>query len=149
VDVKRWQAMGAYGAAVVLLALGGWSLTATAAQPGTVHVGQVHAAAPPKHGMPGMGSDNDPVAEGKRRVTVDVTLVAADAALDYAVDRFSLTVGDDRIQPHRAILPGRSVPAGAQLSGSLVFDVPDSARHGVLALAGRDGSTVDLPAADQ
>jgi hypothetical protein len=113
---------------------------------GTVHVGQVHAAAPPQHAMPGMGTDDDPVAEGRRRVTLDVTLVADDdATLEYSVGRFALDVGGQRMTPHRAVLPGRAVPAGAQLAGSLVFDVPHGARTGVLTFGSQPGTVVQFP----
>jgi hypothetical protein len=135
-------------AALAVLAAAIWSLTATAgtAMGGTVHVGQVHAAAPPQHAMPGMGTDNDPVAEGRRRVTLDVTLVADDdAALEYSVGRFALDIGGHRVTPHRAVLPGRAVPAGAQLAGSLVFDVPDGARTAVLTFGSKPGTVVQLP----
>jgi hypothetical protein len=150
VDVIRRKRGGlAYAVALAVLVVGAAS-SAVFAQDhqlsvhgGTVHVERVLAAAPPRHAMPGMGTDNDPVPDGKRRVTVDVTLVADDReSLQYSVDRFSLDTGDADARPHRAVLPGTTVPAGAQLSGSLVFDVPTGATQGVLTFSGRPGGTV-------
>jgi hypothetical protein len=150
-----------YLAALAVFAAGAWSLTVTTATPtagatelavpgGAVHLGPVHAAAEARHGMPGMGTDNDPVPAGKRRVTIDVTLVASDDAdLEYSVDRFDLAVDGAHLRPHRAVLPGYLVPAGTRLSGSLVFDVPDAARTGVLRFAGGDGTVVRLPAENE
>ena len=43
---------------------------------GWARVDRVLSAARPQHAMPGMGSDDDPVAEGERRVSVEVTLQA-------------------------------------------------------------------------
>lgn len=148
---ERRRAPAAWLAALAVLLVAVWSLTVTTgpATGGSVHVGQVHAAAPPRHAMPGMGTDDDPVAEGHRRVTIDVTLVADDdATLEYSVGRFALDVDGRRLPPHRAVLPGRAVPAGARLTGSLAFDVPDGARSGVLTFGSRPGTTVQLPSHD-
>ncbi|MER7443876.1 hypothetical protein [Micromonospora avicenniae] len=109
-----------------------------------VTVDQVISAARPRHAMPGMGTDADPVAEGERRVSVDITLRAsADAPLAYAVDQFSLAVpGENARKPHRSVLPGTRLPAGTQLSGTLIFDVPVEAASGVLAY--HDGGSIEV-----
>lgn len=114
---------------------------------GVVAVDQVISAARPRHAMPGMGTDADPVAEGERRVSIDVTLRAsADQPLAYAVDRFSLQVtGAKARKPHRSVLPGTRLPAGTQLSGTLIFDVPVEATSGVLAYHGGGSTEVVLP----
>jgi hypothetical protein len=45
---------------------------------GIARVDGVIAAAAPKHAMPGMGTDTDPVPEGMRRISLDVTPAAKD-----------------------------------------------------------------------
>ncbi|MEV4656512.1 hypothetical protein [Micromonospora sp. NPDC049301] len=114
---------------------------------GVVAVERVTSAARPRHAMPGMGTDADPVAEGERRVSIDVTLRAsADQPLAYAVDRFSLQVpGAIARKPHRSVLPGTRLPAGTQLSGTLIFDVPVEATTGVLVYDGGGNTEVVLP----
>ncbi|MEU8301324.1 hypothetical protein AB0C04_29045 [Micromonospora sp. NPDC048909] len=94
-----------------------------------------------------MGTDADPVADGERRVSIDVTLRAsADQPLAYAVDRFSLQVpGEIARKPHRSVLPGTRLPADTQLSGTLIFDVPVEATNGVLAYHGGGSTEVVLP----
>jgi hypothetical protein len=154
VPARKWSTAAAYVTALAVVAAGAWSaFTATADGPlsvpgGTVYVEQVHTAAPSRHAMPGMGTDDDPVPGGRRRITVDVTLVAGKETLDYSVRGFRLDIGGEQLEPHRAVLPGTAVPAGTQLSGSLVFDVPADATDGVLTLSGqREGTVVTLPQA--
>lgn len=157
----RWSGRRAVhlGAMAGVIALGGWSLTATAdaavsadgqfAVPGgTVRVDSASSPARPRHAMPGMGTDNDPVAEGRRRVTVAVTIAATDGdrPVRYAADAFSLRVGGEPLAPHRSILPAGTLPVGAHVTGALVFDVPADSRTGVLAFAGGGAARVDLPA---
>ena len=56
-------------------------------------VDRVLSAARPQHAMPGMGSDDDPVAEGERRVSVEVTLQApGNEPVRFSVDDFALRV---------------------------------------------------------
>ena len=124
------------------------------APPGSVAVGsgvarvdQVLSAARPQHAMPGMGSDDDPVAEGERRVSVEVTLQATGAdPLRFAVDEFALRVGDVVSPPHRSLLPESEMPPGTTLSGVLVFDVPRDATVGHLSYAGGPSTQLRLPA---
>ena len=148
-----------FAAAVAVLALGGWSFTlrpaptpttdGTVAMPGgAVHVEAVREAVKSTHAMPGMGSDNDPVPAGSRRVTVEVTLVAAeDESMPYAVDRFALDLGGaGRVTPHSAVMPGRELPAGTSMAAALTFDVPESARAAVLTFEGSGATEVAIPA---
>ena len=146
-------------AVVALLVAAGWSWTSAsqAVSPagpgelglvgGVVHVDGVLSAARPKHAMPGMGADNDPVAEDERRISVDVTLRAdGDDPLEYAGRTFRLTPEGGTAQaPHKLVLPGEELPAGTQLSGTLIFDVPKDAQAGELSY-GQESTPVVLPA---
>lgn len=150
------------GVAVAVLAVmagGVWSVTAgvsgAQAGPGEVampgglaRVDQVVSAARPAHAMPGMGEDDDPVAEGERRVSVEVTLLASEGEpLGYDVDDFTLEVPGAGVRaPHRAVLPGSEIPEGTQLSGTLVFDVPTEATAGSLGYGGGGTTELELPA---
>ncbi len=141
-----------------VLAGGGWSLTLDGPAPsagadelvvdrGLASVEQVVSAARPKHAMPGMGTDDDPVADGERRVSVDLTLRATqDEAVEYDVDRFTLDVaGAGRRAPSRSVLPGSELPPGTSLSGTLVFDVPVGATTARLSYDGGAATSVALP----
>lgn len=155
-----WASRAAVAAGVVaLLTTGVWSVVATsgAVSPagpgevglvgGVVHVDAVVSAARAQHAMPGMGADNDPVAEDERRISVDVTLRAdEDDTLEYAADRFRLTPeGGTSQAPHKLVLPGEELPPGTQLSGTLIFDVPVDATAATLSY-GDQATPVDLPA---
>ncbi len=115
---------------------------------GIVRVEGALSAARPQHAMPGMGSDEDPVADGDRRVSVDVTLMAGAGELRYAGDRFVLEVDGEPAKRllHRDVLPGEVLPAGTSLSGTLLFDVPADATVGMLSYAGGPATEVVLPA---
>jgi hypothetical protein len=153
---SRWSVLAGV---VAVLAGALWSLSAvsaavTPAGPGEVglvggvaHVDAVVSAARAQHAMPGMGADNDPVAEDERRISVDVTLRAdEDATLEYAADSFRLTPEGGTAQaPHKLVLPGEELPAGTQLSGTLIFDVPKDAQTAELSY-GDQSAPVDLPA---
>jgi Domain of unknown function (DUF4352) len=114
---------------------------------GIVRVDGVVSAARPQHAMPGMGTDNDPVAEDERRISVDVTLRAdEDATLEYTADRFRLVVPGGTAQaPHKLVLPEEELPPGTTLAGTLIFDVPKDATSATLSY-GESRTTVELPA---
>jgi hypothetical protein len=144
-------------AAVLAVVAGAvWALTAPPPRPaagpgelalpgGLVRIDQVVSAARPMHAMPGMGIDQDPVADGERRISVDVTLYAIDK-MRYEIDDFVLHVnGAGALTPHRAVLPGNELPAGAQLSGTVIFDVPEDSTSGRLSYAGKGATEVPLP----
>ena len=147
----------AAAAGVLLVALAAvWSVSSAGrsltAPPGSIvvdsgvaQVDRVLSAARPQHAMPGMGSDDDPVAEGERRVSVEVTLQATgDEPLRFSVDDFALRVpGGGERPPHRSLLPESEMPAGTTLSGVLVFDVPRDATLGLLSY-GDDGRATEL-----
>lgn len=153
---SRWTVLAGV---VAVLAGALWSLSAvsSAVSPagpgevglvgGVVHVDAVVSAARAQHAMPGMGADNDPVAEDERRISVDVTLRAdEDGVLEYDAERFRLTPEGGAAQaPHKLVLPGEQLPAGTQLSGTLVFDVPLDATTATLSY-GEQRTPVDLPA---
>ena len=152
---SRWAVAG--GVRAVLTAAV-WSLTAVtgAVSPagpdelglvgGVVHVDRVTSAAPPQQAMPGMGTDDDPVAEGSRRVSFDVTLRAdEDATLEYAASRFRLAAeGNAAAAPKKLVLPGEEIPPGTSLSGVLVFEVPEDATTATLSY-GDSRTPVVLP----
>jgi Domain of unknown function (DUF4352) len=150
----------AVGIAVLgVLAVGAWSLLwafgeepdagpgRVALENGLVRVDGVTSAARPGMAMPGMGTDDDPVAAGMRRVSVDVTLQATeDEALEFEVRRFLLQApGEDAVAPHRSVLPESVLPPGTQLSGTLVFEVPKEATDAELSYDGGDSTEVTLP----
>ena len=154
---RRAQVPAAVLAVMLLVAAAVWSLSAArslTADPTSVtvgsgvgHVEQVLSAARPQHAMPGMGSDDDPVAEGERRVTVELTLEAGDEPLRFSVSDFALRTGDGKaLAPHRSLLPETEMPAGTTLSGVLVFDVPRDATQGQLSYDGGDPVELILPA---
>ena len=131
---RRAQVPAAVLGVVLLVAAAVWSLSAArslTADPTSVtvgsgvgHVEQVLSAARPQHAMPGMGSDDDPVAEGERRVTVELTLEAGDEPLRFSVSDFALRTGEGKaLAPHRSLLPETEMPAGTTLSGVLPHEV--------------------------
>ncbi|TRW44714.1 hypothetical protein [Georgenia yuyongxinii] len=145
-------------AAAVLAVVAGavWALTAPPPRPaagpgelalpgGLVRIEQVVSAARPMHAMPGMGIDQDPVADGERRISIDVTLYAIDT-MPYEIDAFVLHIDDvGALTPHRAVLPGNELPAGSQLTGTVIFDVPEDATSGRLSYGGKGATDVPLP----
>ena len=153
---SRWAVAGGV---LAVLATGLWSLSAVpgAVSPagpgelglvgGVVRVDAVVSAARPQQAMPGMGADNDPVAEDERRVSVDVTLRAdEDSTLEYVAQRFRLTPDGGAAQaPHKLMLAGEELPPGTALSGTLIFDVPKDARSATLAYD-ESSTDVTLPA---
>jgi Domain of unknown function (DUF4352) len=141
---------------MLLVAAAVWSVSAArslTADPLSVAVGsgvgrveRVLSAARPQHAMPGMGSDDDPVAEDERRVTVELTLEAGDEVLRFSVSGFALRVGEGKaLAPHRSLLPETEMPAGTTLSGVLVFDVPRDATQAQLSYDGGDPVELSLP----
>lgn len=154
---RRAQVPAAVLGVVLLVAAAVWSLSAArkltadpmsvAVGSGVGHVEQVLSAARPQHAMPGMGSDDDPVAEGERRVTVELTLEAGEEPLRFSVSDFALRTGEGKaLAPHRSQLPETEMPAGTTLSGVLVFDVPRDATQGQLSYDGGDPVELSLPA---
>ena len=141
--------LGVVLAALWSLSPAGRSLTAPPGElvvdAGVAHVDRVVSAARPSHAMPGMGSDDDPVAAGRRRVSVDLTLRATgDDPLRFTVDAFVLRTSDGTtLQPHRSQLPESELSPGTSMSGVLVFDVPKDVVQGQLSYGGTAGS-VDL-----
>ena len=152
-----------YAAALAAVGIGAWSLhvlavsapAATgelAAPGGVVRVESVHPAPPASHRMlDGAGVDVEPVPAGERRLIVTVTLTADEnRSLTYSTDRFVLTPdGGAERTPHRAALPGTSVPPGERTSGMLVFDVPVEASGGELKFTGGGTARLTFPAGNE
>jgi hypothetical protein len=155
---RRAQVPAAVLGVVLLVVAAVWSMSAArsvtadpmsvAVGSGVGHVERVLSAARPQHAMPGMGSDDDPVAEGNRRVTVELTLEATGREpLRFSVSDFALRTGEGpALAPHRSLLPETEMPAGTALSGVLVFDVPSDATRGQLSYDGGDPVELRLPA---
>lgn len=80
--------------------------------------------------VPGMATmpDPDPVPSGLVRIRVGVVLAAAEDDLPWSVEEFRLTGRRTApVAPHDAELGDGVVPAASQVSGGLVFDVPEDA----------------------
>lgn len=94
--------------------------------------------------MPAMGMDMAP--EGYRRFTVEVTLAAGEAAsLAYSAEDFRVSGnGTKTVAPLRDQLEGASLPAGSEISGTLVFQVPDEAKNLTLSYRGGQPVALDL-----
>src|SRR5215218_4544609 len=139
---RVWFAPVAIVAAVaaILLAVA-WSLTSAPRAGAAPRVDQLMMAG----GI--AGTDNDPVAAGERRVSVDVMLYArGDEPLEYHVGDFAIAVpGGSPRRPRRAVLPGRWLPSGTQLSGTLVFDVPVTTTRVRLSYDDHPGTDAVLP----
>ena len=118
---------------------------------GIARVDGVISAARPQHAMPGMGTDDDPVAEGMRRISIDLTLAAGTEELAYSAGRFTLDVDGEPAdrQGHRDVLPGEVLPAGTQLSGTILVDVPVGATTGTLRYDGGPGTEIVIPAEEE
>lgn len=156
----EWRTLAAVSVGVLaVLLLATWSVAqgwgrGPVAGPGELAVGGgllrvdgVVAAAPPRHAMPGMGTDDDPVPDGHRRVSVDVTLMAGTQPVAVDTDRFALAVDGEPADhlTHRDVLPVEELPAGTRLSGTLVFDVPEDAAAGTLSYDGSGATEIVLP----
>lgn len=115
---------------------------------GIVRVEGAVSAARPMGAMPGMGTDKDPVADGDRRISVDVTLLAGASQLRYAGEAFVLEIDGKPAThlTHRDVLPGKELPPGTSLSGSLLFDIPAEATVGMLSYDGGPATEVVMPA---
>ncbi len=76
-----------------------------------------------------IGMDPDPVPKGFRRLGVDVTLAGeSSAGLDVGPDRFAVVGAAMKpAGPIRARLDDGLLAQGSQISGSLVFEVPEKA----------------------
>ena len=86
--------------------------------------------------MSAMGMDMPPA--GSRRFTVEVTLVGqASGGLRYTADDFQIS-GDGvaATGPLRSLLGNGVVPSGSAMSGTLVFQVPETAQQLYLHFAG-------------
>lgn len=96
--------------------------------------------------MSSMGMDMAP--EGQRRLTVDVALAAEGGALSYSPNDFRLAGdGIEEVEPIRETFEGETVPAGAVISGTLVFQVPEDAKELELSFDGGRPVALDLPPA--
>ena len=157
----EWRTLAAVAVAVLVVVLvATWSFAQgwgrgpvvgpgeLAVDGGLVRVDGVVSAARPQHAMPGMGTDEDPVAEGERRVSVDVTLMAGTGTMEFSAERFGLRVDGTEVAhlAHRDVLPGEALPAGTQLSGTILFDVPADATTATLTYDGAGSADVVLPA---
>lgn len=92
--------------------------------------------------MSAMGMDMAP--EGRKRVSVEVTLAGGEEeSLSYSPDDFRVSgEGFEPSAPIRNQLQAQEIPAGSAVSGSLVFEVPEKAEE--LLVEFDDGRPVAL-----
>jgi hypothetical protein len=144
-------------AVAAMLLAAAWSLTSTlqpASAPrvaelgmpgGIVAVEPVKSSAAEQHAPPGRGTDNDSVAAGERRVSVDVAHSGVEP-LEYHVGDFTTAEpGGSPRRPRRAILPSRSMPYGAHLAGTLIYDLPVTTSRVRPSYDGHRGTEVVTP----
>ena len=84
----------------------------------------------------------DPVPDGFQRFSVDVTVSAGVAdAVPYEAGKVRATArGMEPTAPMRGSLGEGLVPPGAQVSGSLLFQVPEDVREVRLSVVGAEGT---------
>ena len=157
---QRLATLVALVGVLLVLVAGAWSYAegwgrAPITRPGELVVGDgvarvdaVVSAASPMGAMPGMGSDPDPVPEGHRRISVNLTLQAVQGDVRYSAREFRLSVQGDEadLRAERSVLPGHLLPEGTQLSGTLLFDVPTSAGDARLSHTGGGSTRLTIPA---
>lgn len=162
---KRRRRTSALLLATGLLAAGlligvAWQMTSQDSAPGAddvISLGQgrlaVTAVRPEvmthPEGMPA-GMMPDPVPDGFRRFSVDVRLTAAELALPYSWDSLSVSApGMEPADPLRGSLDSGVVPPGAQVAGSVLFQVPDDVEEVSLTIDGSaDAVALELSPAD-
>lgn len=100
-------------------------------------------------GMPA-GMMPDPVPDGFRRFSVDVVLTASATALPYSWDSLRVSApGMEAADPLRGSLDSGVLPAGAKISGSILFQVPDDVEDVSLSVDGyADAIPLELSPAD-
>ncbi len=154
---RAWLLITVAGTAV--LAVGAWGLAAdrsAAATIGTVvdYDGgrlEVQAAWTLGDPMAGMHTSNadqfaqsgmamsqmipDAVPEGMKRVAVEVSLAAGDEIMLFPADGVTLTVGDERYSPYKALLGGGNLAPGTMLSCVVTFEVPQATTAAEFRLA--------------
>jgi hypothetical protein len=133
------------GLVAVIVVLGGWGLTGSRdGQPaalgeavafpggtfsvlGVADVDLSHPMAGPGMQMP-MGAGVPQVAEGSRRVEVDVTMTAGRSNVRFETDRFRVHgVGFEAMAPVAPDQGGTFLPAGGQITRTLTFEIPADA----------------------
>ena len=156
-SLRPWLAGGVLALALIgALAAGYWGLVASRGHEGTPEeqaaIGEIVAVpggqmriegvAPEliQHGtMAGM-SMPDPVPDGYRRFSVDVTLLAlSEGGLSYSPGSFTISgEGVEAAGPHRAAVAPGVVPQNMRMSMSMVFQAPEDADHIWLTFKGAD-----------
>ena len=103
-----------------------------------------------KFGQQGMNMampNMDMAPDGYERFSVNLSLQAQGADLDYAPEDFRLSgKGVEDQQPIRSQLGEGSVPDGSAVSGSLVFQAPEDAKDLKLEFKGGRAVALDAPA---
>lgn len=100
-------------------------------------------------GMPA-GMMPDPVPDGFRRVSVDVTIRSTeDGSMAYASDQIDVDAPDmSPTVPIRSTLDEGTLSEGERVTGSLLFQIPDDVRVVTLSVAGDErGLRVEIPRA--
>lgn len=113
----------------------GGTLRVDAVTPETMAPMQADKFAASGMNMSAMGMDMAP--EGERRFTVEVTLEASGGDLGYAAEDFRVEgEGTEPSAPIRGTPESATVPDGAAVSGTLLFQVPEEAKDLTLVLDG-------------
>lgn len=154
--------LGALVALLAAIAAGAWGLTADRGQDahddgdpargdwaavdgGWLQVSAVSTRSMNHKTVPGMATmpDADPVPPGMVRIRVGVVMAADQADISWSATDFQLDgVRTPPLPPHSVELGDGLVPRDSQVSGGLVFDVPEEAAD--LALRFRDGPPVPV-----
>lgn len=117
---------------------------------GTLTVDRVAAEVQSHPGGMPAGMMPDPVPDGFRRVSVDVTLRSTEGgSMAYAADQVEVDApGVKPTPPIRSTLDEGTLAAGERVTGSLLFQIPDDLTVVTLAVAGDErGLRVEIPAA--
>lgn len=115
---------------------------------GHLRVGEVDAAEADHSMMKGMGAmvDADEVPAGHRRIAVPVSLSADEGAITWRSDDFVVTTPEGaRVAAYRAELGDGHIPEATQVSGTVLFDVPEESTGFTLSFLG--ANPVDLDSA--
>ena len=92
-----------------------------------------------------MPKNMDMVPDGRRRFTLDITLVAQNGVISYTAKDFRVSgEGFEGVAPIRTQLGKGTVAEGGAVSGGVIFEVPEKAENLTLSFDGGRGVALDL-----